>query len=152
MPYPTALSSVVLQAHSLWIYFPAPQQWEISAFFMTSQKRPYSLTQSWAICQTVLLPRDPQNKRFLLLCSNKFDSSAYFKSQKTFFTSCKQMRNHWNPAALVKNVSLLTVKQRSFIFAPDEAKRENNQRIYSLYLCSLKWNTSEVSQCKSLIR
>ncbi len=48
-----------------------------------------------------------------------------FQEPKYIFISRKQKRNHWNPAAPVKNVSLL-----SFIFTADEAEHENNQRIY----------------------
>lgn len=45
----TALSSVIL--HKLFQTDRAPQQWKISIFFMTFQKRLNCLTQSWAICQ-----------------------------------------------------------------------------------------------------
>lgn len=65
--------------------------------------------------KTFLLPLDPQNKWFLSLCSNKFDSSTYFKSQKIFFISCKQMSNHRNPAAPVKNISLQTAKVQLYV-------------------------------------
>lgn len=153
MLHPTVVSSVVLQAHWLWIYFPAPQLWEISVFFMTSQKKAvFSHTELSYMSKTALLPGDLQNKRLLLLCSNKFDSSAYFKSQNIYFftqTNEKSLK----PCSAGEKCFITDCKAAQlYIRGWWSGTWKQSENIYLLYWCSLNWNTSEVSQCRTVIR
>ncbi len=153
MLHPTVVSSVVLQAYWLWIYFPAPQLWEISVFFMTSQKRPYSLTQSWAICQRQLYCHETTRTSGSCYCAQINLTQVHISRVKRFFYFMQTNEKSLKPCSAGEKCFITDCKAAQlYIRSWWSGTWKQSENIYLLYLCSLNWNTSEVSQCRTVIR
>lgn len=101
-----------------------------------SKKVVFSPTELSYMSKTVILPRDPQNQRFLLLCSNL--TQVHISRAKRFFYFMQTNEKSLKPCSAGEKYFITDCKAAQlYISAADETECENNQRIYSLYRCSL---------------
>lgn len=143
MLHPTDVSSVVLHAHWLWIYFPAPQLWEISVFFKTSQKSLYSLTQSWAISQRQLYYQETPRTSGSCYCAQINLTQVHISRAKRFFYFTQTNEKSLKPCSAGEKCFITQL----YIHGWWSGTWKQSENIYAL-----NWITSEVSQCRTVIR